>query len=439
MTSSVQPRLAVRRDTIVVATAVAYSLFIPLERIVVLPGGRTLGLPIGASLALIWLWWRRGAIPKQTAFAGCAILVGYFALSQLWAPAVSFYGVSATAFGLASAFILADVIGRVRSAGVAIALGFLAGTVALAAYSLAAHGELLAMGARLPGLDGQTTAHLAAVLALGVIAGCYIWVAGTRIIVRFISAAGALFLTWPLLLTQTRAAWLAALVSALVLLVWSGRSLQFAGKWRKLSTAAVATGVILVGWSLGSELIEDRARLAVDTGGSGRTAIWQGGMMIFETAPFFGVGYRGFPGAYTEEVALRAHGDQGRSGRAPHSILVSVVAEGGVIGGILLGLATWMLWRRGAGRSWPLTAPLIALGLAGVVQALFIDLLTRKYFWWAVAFLAVPKLPESHGVDPETQGVGSSVQADALPSPNTMPRHSSISRGPAPETGIADG
>ena len=430
-------RMWVRRDMVLLGAAVTYSAFIPLEGLTTLPGGRTLGVPLGAILALLWLWWRRGQIPKQTALVGCGMLVGYFAVSQLWALTVSFYGVSATAFGLASAFILADVIGRLRGAGVAIASGFLAGTVALAVYSLRVHGELVAMGARLPGLEGQSTAHLGAVLALGVISGCFIWVTSTRTSLRLTSAAGALFLTWPLVLTQTRAAWLAALVSTLILLVYGGRSLRFAGRWRRLSTAAVATGVILVGWSLGSDLIQDRAQLAVDTGGAGRTAIWQGGMMIFETAPFFGVGYRAFPEAYTEDIGIRAHGAEGRSGRAPHSIVVSVLVEGGIVGGMLLGLAIWTLWMRGAGRRWPLTAPLIALGLAGVVQGLFIDLLTRKYFWWAVAFLAVPKLPESHP-NQHSRSAHSLVQDVDGPSENAAPRQTSTPAGISPDRGAVD-
>lgn len=425
--------MRMRRESLLLSSAVIYSAFLPLERLVSLPGGRTLGLPIGGALAFLWIWWRRGHIPKQTAFVGCGLLVAYLALSQLWAPTVSVYGVSATAFGLVSAFILADIITRVRGASVAIASGFLAGTLVLAIHSLRAHGDLLSMGGRLPGLEGQTTAHFGAVLALGVISGCYIWVTSTRTMVRIISVAGGGFLTWPLILTQTRAAWLASLVSALVLLVWGGRSFQSAGRWRKISTAAVAAGVILVAWGLGSDLVEDRARLALETGGAGRTAIWQGGVMIFETAPFFGVGYRAFSDAYTEEVALRT---QTRSGRAPHSILISVIAEGGVVGGFLLGLASWLLWRRGAGRSWPLSAPLIALGLAGVVQALFVDLLTRKYFWWAVAFLAVPKLPGLEDLGPADQGISHTVQSDDHPIANTTSQQSPMSTGVDRDNGI---
>jgi O-Antigen ligase. len=211
--------------------------------------------------------------------------------------------------------------------------------------------------------------------------------------------AGAGLVAWGALVSGTRSA-MVGLGVGLAAMTATGTG----HRGGRLSIAAVglvgAGAALLAPGVLDSVLV--RLSGAVSTGGSGREDIWAVGATIFGQHPLSGVGYAGFPSAFTSDV-IRISAVPGLAidalyvGRGPHSILVGTAAELGVIGIVLLGLFLWRVLsaRSGLGLSNFVRAALVAI----LAQAMLLDLLNRKQLWlvlgMAVGLAAVARVQEA--------------------------------------------
>ncbi|MEU6980188.1 MULTISPECIES: O-antigen ligase family protein [unclassified Streptomyces] len=159
--------------------------------------------------------------------------------------------------------------------------------------------------------------------------------------------AGLLFL--PLVLSFSRGAWIATVLTCALQLVLSG--LRRAGR---VALAAGALGVVLVGGlGIGSEMVKERVTsitqvaAAPDQSVTDRYTMWAAAGRMWRSEPLTGVGLKGFP-AYRDSnasLALSSGSDTAGAGAvfqrqpllSPHNMYLLVLSEQGLIG--LLALA----------------------------------------------------------------------------------------------------
>ncbi|MEU6933000.1 O-antigen ligase family protein [Streptomyces sp. NPDC046374] len=159
--------------------------------------------------------------------------------------------------------------------------------------------------------------------------------------------AGLLFL--PLVLSFSRGAWIATVLTCALQLVLSG--LRRAGR---VALAAGALGVVLVGGlGIGSEMVKERVTsisqvaAAPDQSVTDRYTLWAAAGRMWRSEPLTGVGLKGFP-AYRDSnasLALSSGSDTAGAGAvfqrqpllSPHNMYLLVLSEQGLIG--LLALA----------------------------------------------------------------------------------------------------
>lgn len=154
--------------------------------------------------------------------------------------------------------------------------------------------------------------------------------------------------------------------------------------------ALVVAGAALLAPGVADSVLA-RLSNAVSTGGTGRQDIWAVGVTIFAQHPVIGVGYAGFPAAFTLDV-IRNPAVSGLDlssislGTAPHSILFGTAAELGVVGIVLLGL---FLWRVLSARSSFAFGNFVRVALiAMLAQAMFLGISDRKQLWLILGIAA---------------------------------------------------
>ena len=138
-----------------------------------------------------------------------------------------------------------------------------------------------------------------------------------------------------------------------------------------------------------------RMASTADSGGAGRTVVWQGGLVAFERYPLIGAGLNNFPLAYRENVgsAPLYHGSY-VSGA--HNTYLEIAVELGLVGLILLVTAA-VAQLRAASRmrknvSKKTGSFLVAYeaGCYGILMAaLFLGVIWEKWFWLGWMFLGV--------------------------------------------------
>ncbi|MFD0370389.1 O-antigen ligase family protein [Streptomyces sp. NPDC127114] len=159
--------------------------------------------------------------------------------------------------------------------------------------------------------------------------------------------AGLLFL--PLVLSFSRGAWIATVLTCGIQLALSG--LRRAGR---VALAAAALGVVLVGgFGIGGEMVKERVSsitqvtAAPDQSVTDRYTMWAAAGRMWSGEPLTGVGLKGFP-AYRDShasLALSSGSDTAGAGAgfarqpllSPHNMYLLVLSEQGLIG--LLALA----------------------------------------------------------------------------------------------------
>jgi len=187
-------------------------------------------------------------------------------------------------------------------------------------------------------------------------------------------------LVFGLLMSGTRSAWLGAVAALIIVVVPNLRPRQL---------AALVTLVVMLG--LGASLVpgvtkfvDERASQAAETGGAGRVDIWKVGAGIVSEAPLMGVGFSNFPMHFgVQEIRAAPFGLQHRHFEArfaTHSIYLGNLAELGLVGLTLL--IAWFLPLLFSikGNDVAIVAVRGAF-VAYLIQGMFLDILSRKYFW----------------------------------------------------------
>jgi O-antigen ligase len=195
---------------------------------------------------------------------------------------------------------------------------------------------------------------------------------------------GALVVNLAIVLSATRSAWFGiavAIALGIIPRLETGRRLA-------LIAAAVAVAVAMLLAPGVGDLLTERLNTAIETGGTGRTAIWAVGLNVVPEHPLIGIGYGAFPSVINPEnvraTILPVATDVLEFPIGPHNIVVGVLVELGVVGLLLLfGVARSAL--RGRARSEAaVLARAVVIGFAA--QSLFLGIANLKQVW---LFLAI--------------------------------------------------
>jgi O-antigen ligase len=138
-----------------------------------------------------------------------------------------------------------------------------------------------------------------------------------------------------------------------------------------------------------------RLQTTAETGGAGRTVVWQGGLVAFKRYGLVGAGLNNFTIAYRENVGV-APLYHGRYVMAAHNTYLEIAVEAGVAGLILLLTAVFGQLRAASrcrknapNRVGSVIVAYEAACYAILVAAFFIGVLWDKWFWFAWILLAV--------------------------------------------------
>jgi len=233
--------------------------------------------------------------------------------------------------------------------------------------------------------EAQDPNNYALTVGLGVVAGLYLASVLKNFWLRLISALLACLLTFPLLLAQSRSAWLAVAAGLIVFLRHSKNRLR-----NMLITGAVLAGVIMGSYAMGfiNVTLIQRASvvIALRERGSDRFDIWLVAGKIFADNPVLGVGYYQFPVVYNR---YRADAPGIRKdkipSRDPHSLYFKVLTELGLVGLALLGLIFRNIWLEETlprGKIPWITSLLLVYVMVGGIG---ISLLNSKFLWLCLA------------------------------------------------------
>lgn len=208
---------------------------------------------------------------------------------------------------------------------------------------------------------------------------------------RLVGAFGAVGSGTALLLSQTRGAWLGALVALVLLGARHGAVVR--RRWREIVFAVAAIVVLFVVTPLGG-----RVGGAFDFGHGttrGRFDDWAVGARVVEQHPVLGVGPEGYRVVFPQVVStgyVQRHGTEVVPDRA-HNGIIDVAVDGGVVAALLyaalLAALVVLSWRALRGRD-PLTVALAAAVIGYVVQQQFLFPLSEiDPLFWIVAGMLV--------------------------------------------------
>ncbi|MFE5300085.1 O-antigen ligase family protein [Streptomyces sp. NPDC056632] len=256
-------------------------------------------------------------------------------------------------FVLVPAAVLLSVRDRRDFAVVAwalVGLGLLQGAVGVVQYLTGTGASYQGEDVRAVGTFGATDVMgMATVVAYGLVIATGLALGGTAGRTRTVAlaCAGALFV--PLVLSFSRGAWIATILTCALQLLLSG--LRRAGR---VALVAAALGVVLVGGlGIGSDMVKERVTsitqvtAAPDQSVTDRYTLWAAAGRMWRGEPLTGVGLKGFP-AYRDSnasLALSSGSDTAGAGAAfarqpllsPHNMYLLVLSEQGLVG--LLALA----------------------------------------------------------------------------------------------------
>ncbi|MFI8825999.1 O-antigen ligase family protein [Streptomyces sp. NPDC053431] len=251
---------------------------------------------------------------------------------------------------------------------------------------------------------------MATVVAYGLVIAAGLALGGTAGRARTVALACAAALFVPLVLSFSRGAWIATLLTCGLQLLLSG--LRRAGR---VALVVAALGVVLVGgFGIGSDMVKERVTsitqvtAAPDQSVTDRYTMWAAAGRMWRSEPLTGVGLKGFP-AYRDSnasLALSSGSDTAGAGAAfarqpllsPHNMYLLVLSEQGLVG--LLALAgSWAallvaaLRRRGLGADCALVATgLLAWQLIdffyadiGGPSTVLMSVVLGLAAWWSLA------------------------------------------------------
>ncbi|MEV4196649.1 O-antigen ligase family protein, partial [Streptomyces toxytricini] len=166
--------------------------------------------------------------------------------------------------------------------------------------------------------------------------------------VRRLSAAAALVLVLPLVLSFSRGAWIATAGAAVLVMAMAGIR-----RAAKVLAALAAAGVVLVGGlGFGSEMVAERltsitqVSSAPDQSVTDRYTMWAAAGSMWQERPALGVGLKGFPANRDghASLGLSSGSDTAGAGQgyvrqpllSPHNMYLLVLSEQGLVGLVAL-------------------------------------------------------------------------------------------------------
>ncbi|MBV8149503.1 MAG: O-antigen ligase family protein [Candidatus Eremiobacteraeota bacterium] len=388
-----------------------YVLSVPFDSITTLTSfgslTRLLAMISGVAILLFVARTRR-AVPPPRALLWWVAFYAWAAATAFWAiDDRPVFGALSTALQLLALYTAVAMIPIERNGLRFVCVTVVVGGVAAAAYAIYQlhSGNLAGVSAnRLtitnfsvdPTANAIDPNHFAAALLLP-IALCATQVLHQRRHVVMVANAACLgVLVLALALCQSRGAVLALCLLLLYFLPFVGR-------------LARARLVVLMGASMfaaavfGAQLgMWDRFADTFSTGGSGRTSIWQIGLVAFKSHWLLGAGFGNFAFAYDEALLKTAHANWYSNqiwDLSSHNVFLGMSVEVGLIG-LALFLAAWgaqFVMLRCIDRQdpeYPLRVALEGAVLATFVSAFFLDIFFTKYFW--LTFMLVTLVRGAH-------------------------------------------
>ncbi len=243
-------------------------------------------------------------------------------------------------------------------------------------------------------------ADFAAIVLLGSLVAVGLWLSAKSSWLRGYSLLVFMVCTLAVVLSGTRSAWVAILITlALVIVPRLG--------WQRLLPLSL---VIL--FALGAlyqlpavnQFLATRVTSAAEDGGAGRTAIWMVGWHIAQQSPLLGHGFGTFTTVFGPGVAAESNLESIDTyyitdGRGAHNIYLELVSEVGLVGLAIFLTWMWVLLRVSLRQAVhpDLILILKACLLAYLIQGAFLGILERKYLWLTIALL--------HGLSMMIRGV----------------------------------
>ncbi len=356
-----------------------FAALIPIEEIVLIEGFGTISRFAGILFAVTYALPRLGHLKLGAMPAAAWAYVAWALVSVGWALDPGRTGGAMLTFlqlFVVAVFVADFVVHRPATVRSILWVYSLSAT----ATALIGIQTFVTAGTRAAVFQGQNPEHFAAILTPALLFGLHAALSGDR---RILGAAIAFVTTIAVIVTGTRAAWVAIVVVVVLFM------LPQVSPKRRIAMAGLALALAAVAFQIPgvADLIGERASTAISSGGAGRTDIWSVAGTIYQSSPVLGVGFANFPVAYTPEM-LRASSVTSwlyTEGRAAHNFVIMTLIELGPIGLMLLAAFFGPLVLR---RGWGAQALVVQASLAALlIQALFVDMLSnRKPVWLVIGF-----------------------------------------------------
>lgn len=366
---------------------VAYAAFIPFEDVVSFAGLGTLTRILGFLFMIVYLITRGKEIRFQVIPLSLWLFFVWASFSMLWAPypETAWKTLWVLAQQMIIVFLAANMIARKPDVVKWILWCYSCSAVItslIAIQNFMTRQVSINGPARTQAFENQSEAHFAAVCVMGLLFCIYQLMQARESWQKLVMVAMISILSIAVLMSGTRSAWLgiiAALAFNLVPRMNLKRIILF------LLIAGMLAGVATKIPHL-TDFLSNRSSDAVSSGGSGRTTIWQVGIINFQNNPIAGVGIGNFPKTFNWDLINLSRQNLGiggvKEGRAAHNIYLATLVEYGIIGFAFMLSFLSLFFRIGRNG---LGFVIQAIGISYLVQGFFLDLLNRKYFWLAVA------------------------------------------------------
>jgi O-antigen ligase len=253
---------------------------------------------------------------------------------------------------------------------------------------------------------------------------------------------GAIVVNLAIVLSATRSAWFGIVVAILLGIL---PRLETGRRLALIVAAAVVALAMLLAPGVG-DLLTERLNTAIESGGTGRTAIWAVGLNVVPEHPIIGIGYGDFPSVINPEnvraTILPVQTDVLDFPIGPHNIVVGTLVELGIVGLILLFGVARSLFLGRARTEAAVLARAVMIGF--VVQSLFLGIANLKQVWLFAAITlglaAAERLSQaSDEAAPDAvavAGIGAGAPASGRGAGGSAPAFAAAAAGPAGDAAI---
>ncbi|WP_262685416.1 O-antigen ligase family protein [Paenibacillus baimaensis] len=352
---------------------VAYSVAIPFEDILRVGGiFNTLTKGFGLLFAAVYLITHFRQIKFNLIPAVWWVWLVWNIASILWTPDAFFAAVwfsVATYVQLFFMLVLMVNLLHQNPKRIPILLAFYSiATTITSLYSIVnfMQGADLTEGTRTGAFEEQSVAHFAAMIIPGLLYLIHCVLHSKSILLRVGLIPIALIQITAVILSGTRSAWM-GLAAALLFMLLANFN------WKKAVAVILVSGIVLFGVTSIPELehiITARSEQAVDSGGSGRTMIWEHAIGVFADHLIIGTG----SGTYHKYQEYPPYG--------AHNIYLGAAIQTGIIGLALMLASLWRTFRASSESN--LNLLLKGLLIAYMVESFFLETTIMKYFWFVI-------------------------------------------------------